>query len=60
MSESELGYFLRERGLHSEHLKLWDQKLKEYIDYKKNNNDNELMDLKKRDKQFKKVRVVMK
>jgi transposase-like protein len=54
MSESELGYFLRERGLHSEHLKLWDQELREYMDNKKSNKDKELRDLKKRNKQLEK------
>ncbi|MBD3822855.1 MAG: transposase [Thiotrichales bacterium] len=35
IDDEQLGEFLRERGLHSEHLTIWDQELREMIDAKK-------------------------
>jgi transposase len=35
IDDEHLGEFLRERGLHSEHLTIWDQELREMIDAKK-------------------------
>ena len=34
IDNEQLGLFLRERGLHSEHLTIWDQELREMIDKK--------------------------
>ena len=48
LSDSEKGLFLRERGLHSEHLTLWDQELRELMDNKQDIKDKELKELKKR------------
>jgi len=54
ISEAEKGHFLRERGLHSEHLTLWDQELRELMDNKKDNKDKELKGLKNRVKSLEK------
>ena len=35
IDDEHLGEFLRERGLHSEHLTIWDQELRDMIDAKK-------------------------
>ena len=35
INDEQLGEFLRERGLHSEHLTIWDQELRDMIDAKK-------------------------
>ena len=48
ISEAEKGTFLRERGLHSEHLTLWDQELREMMSQKQDLKNQEVNVLKKR------------
>jgi transposase len=48
IENEQLGLFLRERGLHSEHLTIWDQELREMIEKKQDKKDQELKALKKR------------
>ncbi len=48
ISEAEKGTFLRERGLHSEHLTLWDQELREMMSQKQDLKNQEVKVLKKR------------
>jgi len=48
IGDDDRGSFLRERGLHSEHLTLWDQELRELMDKKSDKKDQELKVLKKR------------
>ena len=48
IDNEQLGGFLRERGLHSEHLTIWDQELREMIDKKDDKKDQELKALKKK------------
>ena len=48
----KLGEFLRERGLHSEHLTLWDQELTEMVENKQNKRDRENRALKKKVKEL--------
>ena len=50
----ELGRFLRERGIHSEHLTLWNQELTEMMSKKENENAKELKQLKQRVKELEK------
>lgn len=52
--EEKLGEFLRERGLHSEHLKLWDQELREMVTKKEDKKDKKLRELIKRNKELEK------
>jgi transposase len=54
MPEEKLGEFLRERGLHSEHLKLWDQELREMVTKKEDKKDKKLKELIKRNKELEK------
>ncbi len=54
IDNEQLGGFLRERGLHSEHLTIWDQELREMIDNKNDKKDQELKALKKRNKELEK------
>jgi hypothetical protein len=54
IDNEQLGVFLRERGLHSEHLTIWDQELREMIDNKNDKKDQELKALKKRNKELEK------
>ena len=42
IDNEQLGGFLRERGLHSEHIMIWDQELREMIDKKGDKKDQEL------------------
>ena len=42
IENEQLGGFLRERGLHSEHITIWDQELREMIDKKGDKKDQEL------------------
>ena len=48
------GEWLREKGLHSEHLTLWEQELRELMDDKMTNDKTELQTLKKRNRQLEK------
>jgi len=48
LSGEDLGGFLRERGLHTEHLTLWDQELREMIKDRKDKKDKELKARQKR------------
>lgn len=54
IDDEQLGEFLRERGLHSEHLTLWDQELRDMIDTKKDKQVNENKALKKQVKELEK------
>lgn len=54
MSDEDLGLFLRERGLHSEHLKLWDQELREMVTTKEDKKDKKLKELIKRNRELEK------
>jgi transposase-like protein len=48
------GEWLREKGLHSEHLTLWEQELRELMDDKATNGKAEFQALKKRNRQLEK------
>lgn len=48
LNDEEIGQFLRERGLHSEHLTLWDQEIREMVQKKSDKKDKELKALKKK------------
>jgi transposase-like protein len=48
LPDEELGAFLREHGLHSEHLTLWDQELRESMAENTSKKDQETAQLKKR------------
>ncbi len=52
--EDERGRFLRERGIHSEHLVIWDQELREIMANKPDPKDQELRELKKKNKELEK------
>lgn len=54
VKKEDLGRFLRERGLHSEHLTLWDQEIREMVHKKSNKKDKELKALKKKVKALEK------
>jgi vacuolar-type H+-ATPase subunit I/STV1 len=54
IDNEQLGLFLRERGLHSEHITIWDQELREMIDKKNDKRDQELKALKKRNQELEK------
>ena len=54
LKSEERGGFLRERGIHSEHLVIWDQELREMIDKKPERKDQELKELKKKNKELEK------
>ncbi len=52
--EDERGRFLRERGIHSEHLVIWDQELRAIMANKPDPKDQELRELKKKNKELEK------
>lgn len=52
LSEEELGQFLRERGLHSEHLNVWDQELREMVTQR---DDKKVMALKAHQKRIREL-----
>jgi transposase-like protein len=54
LKEDERGGFLRERGIHSEHLVIWDQELREMIEKKPDPKDQELKALRKKNKELEK------
>jgi hypothetical protein len=54
LSDEALGAFLRERGLHSEHLTLWDQELREMVTDKEDKRSKETKELKRRVRQLEK------
>lgn len=54
LNEDETGVFLREMGLHSQHLNVWNQELKDYMGNKNKSNDSSTSELKKRIKSLEK------
>lgn len=46
--ENEMGAWIREKGLHSEHLQLWQQELRDTVTEKNNDHKQELRDAKKK------------
>lgn len=52
LSNEDLGKFLRERGLHSEHLTLWNQELRDMVKSKTDTRDKERLSDKKRIKEL--------
>lgn len=52
--EEEMGAWIREKGLHSEHLQLWQQELRDTVTDKSNDNKQELRDAKKQIKRLEK------
>ena len=54
IDDEQLGEFLRERGLHSEHITIWDQELRDMIDKKNEQQDKEKKALKKKVKELEK------
>ena len=54
LKDEELGHFLRERGLHSEHLTLWDQELREMVSNKESNKETEVKAQRKRIRELEK------
>jgi len=54
LSDEDLGHFLRERGLHSEHLTLWNQELRDMVKHKESRRDTERKEDKKRIKELEK------
>jgi transposase len=54
LSDDQLGAFLREHGLHSEHLTLWDQEIRDVMTDKASRKDTEKARLKKENQQLKK------
>jgi transposase len=54
IDDEQLGEFLRERGLHSEHITIWDQELRDMIDKKNEQQDKEKKALKKQVKDLEK------
>ena len=54
INDENLGEFLRQRGLHSEHLTIWDQELRDMIDKNNNEEEKEIKALKKKLKELEK------
>jgi transposase len=54
IAKDDLGRWLRENGLHSEHLTVWEQELRETMDTRQSQQQKELKDLKKANKQLQK------
>jgi transposase len=54
IDDEQLGEFLRERGLHSEHITIWDQELRDMIEKKNEQQDKENKALKKKVKELEK------
>lgn len=54
VNDDQLGGWLRDKGLHSEHLPLWEQELRELMDDKTTANKAEIQALKKRTRQLEK------
>jgi transposase len=52
--EEQLGGWIREKGLHSEHLQLWQQELRETVTEKETQHKQELRESKKKIKQLEK------
>lgn len=53
-SDEDIGRYLRERGVHTEHLTMWDQEIRDMLDKKNGNKDSEVNLLKKRIKALEK------
>uniref|UniRef100_B3EN67 Putative transposase n=1 Tax=Chlorobium phaeobacteroides (strain BS1) TaxID=331678 RepID=B3EN67_CHLPB len=54
IDDEQLGEFLRERGLHTEHLTIWDQELRDMVDKKSERQDKENKELKKKVRELEK------
>ncbi len=54
LTEEERGSWIREKGLHSEHLQLWQQELRDSVSEKNNKEKKDLKDAKKRIKELEK------
>jgi transposase len=54
LDEVNRGGFLRERDIHSEHLVIWDQELRKMIDKRPYPKDQELKELRKKNKELEK------
>lgn len=54
IDDEQLGEFLRERGLHTEHLTIWDQELRDMVDKKSEQQDKENKELKKKVRELEK------
>ena len=54
LNDKETGIYLRELGLHSQHLNVWDQELKDYMGNKKPKEDESTSDLKRKIKSLEK------
>src|SRR5512135_15398 len=54
IAQEEMGAWLRERGIHEEHLKLWKDEIRQMLKHNKNTERKELSDLKKKNKALEK------
>lgn len=54
VSEDELGEWLRSRGVHTEHLQVWEQELREVVTEKEKRQRAEIADLRKKNKDLEK------
>jgi len=54
IAPDELGAWLRERGIHEEHLKLWKNEIRELLQSNRNSDRKELSELKKKNKSLEK------
>jgi len=54
MPTEQLGEFLRERGLHSEHLTLWDQEFREMAEKSDSKKDRKIKELEKKNRELQK------
>jgi transposase len=54
LKEDERGPWIREKGLHTEHLQLWQQELRDTVAEKSNKDKQDLKDAKKRIKELEK------
>lgn len=54
LNDKETGIYLRELGLHTQHLNVWNQELKDYMGNKKPTEDESTSDLKKKIKTLEK------
>lgn len=52
--QEEMGSWLRERGIHEEHLKLWKDEIRQMLNHNRNTERKEISDLKKKNKALEK------
>lgn len=52
--QEEMGAWLRERGIHEEHLKLWKDEIRQMLKHNRNTERKEISDLKKKNKALEK------